>query len=103
MTRRTCLLAFAIALVTGCVTETNVIKADLTKRQGTYVIAFVADRDIRLQLEDQVTQALRAQNIIARASNADINDILLGKLFHAVYFSDVIIPLRPLDECLSHH
>ena len=41
--------------------------------------------------------------VIAEVFVGDIYDILLGKLFHAVNFSDVIIPLCPLDECLSHH
>ena len=47
--------------------------------------------------------AIDCDLVVAKVFVGDINDILLGKLFHAVYFSDVIIPLRPLDECLSHH
>ena len=33
--------------------------------------------------------------VVAKVFVGDINDILLGKLFHAVYFSDVIIPVHP--------
>ena len=75
---RQSLFALAALFLSACVTETKIIKADLTKRQGTYVVAFIADLDLRATVENQIVQDLAAQNIKARASNQDINNILLS-------------------------
>lgn len=78
MMTRYCLLTLAALLCASCATETKVIKADLTKRQGTYVIAYIPDLNVRLRLENQLVADLRAKNITARASNEDINNVLLS-------------------------
>lgn len=73
------LRAFLIVLVllnlAACVTETKVIRADLTQQQGVYVVGFTQQDDIRTNLEDQLVHDLTAKNIVARASHTDISDI----------------------------
>ena len=64
-----------ICLLTSCTTPTTVYKADLTKSQGVYVMAYVADPVVRARVENQIVEALTAQNIVAHASNADILNI----------------------------
>ncbi len=32
-----------------------------------------------------------------------IDDVLLGELFHAADFSDVVVPFSSFDEGLTHH
>jgi hypothetical protein len=72
-------LSFSIILtllsVAACVTETKVIKADLTQGQGVYVVGFTERIDIRIRLEDQLVSDLKASNMIARASHLDIANI----------------------------
>lgn len=75
MLLRAFLIVFSLLNLTACVTETNVIRADLTQRQGVYVVGFTEQADIRANLEDQLVHDLTAKNIIARASYTDISDI----------------------------
>ncbi len=72
--RSLCLTA-AFLLLTACTTSTTVVKADLTKGQGVYVVGFTADPEIRKTLEDQLVDDLSDRDIIARASYTDIPTI----------------------------
>lgn len=62
-------------LVAGCVTKTEVIRADFTQAEGVYVIGFTEDAEIRQRLEDELVADLRAQGSIAYPSYPDIRDI----------------------------
>jgi len=75
MLLRTFLILFASLNVAACVTETKVIRVDLTQREGVYVVGFTELADIRSNMEDQLVEDLAAKNISARASHTDIADI----------------------------
>ena len=75
MNIRVLMLLLAISVATSCATQTTVIKADLTKGEGAYVLAFIADNEVRARVERELVSALTAKGFIAHASSDDIPDI----------------------------
>ena len=72
MLLRMLLVLYALLNIAACVTETKVIRADLTQQQGVYVVGFTKQANIRSKMEDQLVRDLEANNIVAHASHTDI-------------------------------
>ena len=69
------LLMLLTTCVLGCVTQTKVLNADLTQRQGVYVVGFSDEAEIRNQLEDQIVLDLGTNNVKAYASHLDFAEV----------------------------
>jgi len=68
-------LGLGVLALAACTTKTTVIRADLTKGEGVYVVGYSADPAIRTGIEEQLVADLRARNIVAFPSHVDIPDI----------------------------
>jgi len=69
------LLALGVFALSACTTQTTVIRADLTKGAGVYVVGYTPDPAIRTGIEEQLVADLRARQMIAYPSHVDIPDI----------------------------
>jgi hypothetical protein len=69
------LLWLSVVVLAACTTKTTVIRADLTKGEGAYVVGYTPDPAIRTAIEEQLVADLRARDMIAYPSHVDIPDI----------------------------
>lgn len=69
------ILTLTLFACAACSTQTTVIRADLTKRAGLYIVGYTADTVLRTAMEDQLASDLRARDLVGYTSHLDIPDI----------------------------
>ena len=68
------IVLLAVFLLTGCA-RSDIIRTDLTRNEGVYVLAYSTNGDIRRAMEDQLVADLNEQAMVAYASYRDLPDI----------------------------
>ena len=68
-------VVLAVFLLNGCASDPDVIRTDLTEREGVYVLAYTTNVDVRRAMEDQLVQDLAAKAMVAYASYRDLPSI----------------------------
>ena len=68
------IVLLAVFLFTGCA-RSDVIRTDLTRNEGVYVLAYSTNGDIRRAMEDQLVADLNEQAMVAYASYHDLPSI----------------------------
>lgn len=72
------LAAGLVTALCACTTQTTVIRADFTEREGALVVGYATDPSIRIAIENQLVGDLTARDMTAFPSHPDIHDITLS-------------------------
>ena len=70
-----------VTLLCACTTQTTVIRADFTEREGALVVGYATDPGLRIAIEDQLVGDLTARNMVAFPSHPDIPDITVSNRY----------------------
>jgi len=75
MNHRTTMILLTWLLVAACAPQTDVMRTDLTRQAGVYIVGYTADQNLRRQFENQLARDLATHDMRAFVSHADVPDV----------------------------